>query len=225
MIQDKFVQARLDMVEYLVNYPVEKDHQKIKDPRVIAALKKVPRQMFMPDAFKFRAYEDNAQAIGEGQTISQPYIVALMSQALELKGTEKVLELGTGSGYQAAVLAELAARVFTVERIDKLSRGAEEVIRILKYHNILFHIGDGTLGWPKFAPYDRIIVTAGAPEVPKACWEQLAEGGRMVIPVGDMSVQKLLLIDKVKGREVKKELSGCKFVPLIGKYGWQANGQ
>jgi protein-L-isoaspartate(D-aspartate) O-methyltransferase len=223
MIQDKFVQARLDMVEYLISYPVEKENQKIKDPRVIAALKKVPRQMFMPDAFKFRAYEDNAQAIGEGQTISQPYIVALMSQAL--KGSEKVLELGTGSGYQAAVLAELAARVFTVERIDKLSRGAEEVIRTLKYHNILFHIGDGTLGWPKFAPYDRIIVTAGAPEVPKACWEQLAEGGRMVIPVGDMSVQKLLLIDKVKGKEVKRELSGCMFVPLIGKYGWQANGQ
>ncbi|MDP2807054.1 MAG: protein-L-isoaspartate(D-aspartate) O-methyltransferase, partial [bacterium] len=206
-------------------YPVQKDLQKIKDPRVIAALKKVPRQLFMPDAFKFRAYEDNAQAIGEGQTISQPYIVALMSQALELKGTEKVLELGTGSGYQAAVLAELASRVFTVERIDKLSRGAEDVIRTLKYHNILFHIGDGTLGWPKFAPYDRIIVTAGAPEVPKACWEQLAEGGRMVIPVGDRNTQKLLLIDKVNGKEVRKELSGCMFVPLVGKYGWQANGQ
>lgn len=214
-----YEQSRLKMVE------IQMAGRGINDVRVIAALKKVPRHLFVEHALQDRAYDDNALPIGEGQTISQPYIVALMSQALELKGTEKVLELGTGSGYQAAVLAELAFQVFTIERIDKIARKARAIIDELKYHNIAITTGDGTLGWPKYAPYDRIIVTAGAPEVPKACWEQLADGGRLVIPVGDMNIQKLLLIDKVNGKEVKKELCGCMFVPLVGKYGWQANGQ
>ncbi len=197
----------------------------VNDPRVIAAMQKVPRHLFVQEALQYRAYDDNPLPIGEAQTISQPYIVALMSQNLNIKGGEKVLEIGTGSGYQAAVLAEMGAKVFTIERVEKLARSAKKLLDDLKYHDIAVKYGDGTIGWTEHAPYDRIIVTAGAPEVPKAYWDQLAEGGRIAIPVGDRHVQSLVLVDKVEGKQVKSEVCGCVFVPLIGKYGWQTNGQ
>jgi protein-L-isoaspartate(D-aspartate) O-methyltransferase len=197
----------------------------VNDPKVIAAMQKVPRHLFVQAALQDRAYDDNPLPIGEAQTISQPYIVALMSQNLNLKGGEKVLEIGTGSGYQAAVLAEMGAKVFTIERVEKLARSAKKLLDDLKYHDIAVKYGDGTIGWAEHAPYDRIIVTAGAPEVPKAYWDQLAEGGRIAIPVGDVHVQSLVLVDKVEGKQVKSEVCGCVFVPLIGKYGWQTNGQ
>jgi len=197
----------------------------VNDPKVIAAMQKVPRHLFVQEALQYRAYDDNPLPIGEAQTISQPYIVALMSQNLNIKGGEKVLEIGTGSGYQAAVLAEMGAKVFTIERVEKLARSAKKLLDDLKYHDIAVKYGDGTIGWAEHAPYDRIIVTAGAPEVPKAYWDQLAEGGRIAIPVGDIHVQSLVLVDKIEGKQVKSEVCGCVFVPLIGKYGWQANGQ
>ena len=198
--------------------------QGVKDARLIAAMKKVPRHLFVPEALQYQAYEDHPLPIGDGQTISQPYMVALMTEALELKGGERVLEIGTGSGYQAAILAELCGKVFTVERIDKIARRARQTLDDLKYHNIAVRIGDGTLGWAEYAPYDRIIVTAGAPELPKAYWEQLAEGGRIAIPVGDREEQSLIIIDKENGKEVRRDFGGCVFVPLLGKNGWNRNG-
>ena len=198
--------------------------QGVKDARLIAAMKKVPRHLFVPEALQYQAYEDHPLPIGDGQTISQPYMVALMTEALELKGGERVLEIGTGSGYQAAILAELCGKVFTVERIDKIARRARQTLDDLKYHNIAVRIGDGTLGWAEYAPYDRIIVTAGAPELPKAYWEQLAEGGRIAIPVGDREEQSLIIIDKKNGKELRRDFGGCVFVPLLGKDGWNRNG-
>ncbi|HAD81734.1 MAG: protein-L-isoaspartate O-methyltransferase [Candidatus Edwardsbacteria bacterium RIFOXYD12_FULL_50_11] len=197
----------------------------VNDPRVIAAMQKVPRHLFVQEALQYRGYDDNPLPIGQAQTISQPYIVALMSQNLNIKGGEKVLEIGTGSGYQAAVLAEMGAKVFTIERVEKLYHNSRKLLEDLKYHDIAVKLGDGTIGWAEHAPYDRIIVTAGAPEVPKAYWDQLAEGGRIAIPVGDVHVQSLVLVDKIEGKEVKSQVCGCVFVPLIGKYGWQTNGQ
>jgi protein-L-isoaspartate(D-aspartate) O-methyltransferase len=219
VLQVNYEQSRLKMVETQIV------RRGVRDPKVLAAFKKVPRHLFVEHALQDRSYDDNPLPIGEGQTISQPYIVALMSQALEIKGGEKVLELGTGSGYQAAILAEMGAKVFTIERIDKIARKARKVLEDLKYHNIAVKIADGTLGWNEFAPYDRIIVTAGAPEVPKSCWAQLAEGGRMVIPVGDVYTQSLMVIDKVEGKPVNKDLGGCVFVPLVGRDGWSLNGK
>ena len=197
----------------------------VNDPRVIAAMQKVPRHLFVQEALQYRGYDDNPLPIGQAQTISQPYIVALMSQNLNIKGGEKVLEIGTGSGYQAAVLAEMGAKVFTIERVEKLYHNSRKLLEDLKYHDIAVKLGDGTIGWAGHAPYDRSIVTAGAPEVPKAYWDQLAEGGRIAIPVGDVHVQSLVLVDKIEGKEVKSQVCGCVFVPLIGKYGWQTNGQ
>lgn len=197
----------------------------VNDPKVITAMQKVPRHLFVQEALQYRAYDDNPLPIGQAQTISQPYIVALMSQQLNLKGGEKVLEIGTGSGYQAAVLAEMGAKVFTIERVEKLYKNSRKLLEELKYHDIAVKLGDGTIGWAEHSPYDRIIVTAGAPEVPKAYWDQLAEGGRIAIPVGDVHVQSLVLVDKIEGKQVKSEVCGCVFVPLIGKYGWQTNGQ
>jgi protein-L-isoaspartate(D-aspartate) O-methyltransferase len=197
----------------------------IGDPRVLAAMGKVPRHRFVEPALQDRAYSDHPLPIGEGQTISQPYMVAIMTEALRLTGTEKVLEIGTGSGYQAAVLAELAARVFTVERVDKLARRARQVLDELKYGNIIIKIGDGTLGWKEYAPYDRIIVTAGAPQLPSAYWDQLAEAGLIAIPTGDRVMQTLEIIEKREGREVRTSRDRCMFVPLIGKDGWADGGR
>ena len=197
----------------------------IGDRRTLDAFLKVPRHRFVEPALEGRAYDDNPLPIGQGQTISQPYMVALMTQALELDGSQRVLEIGTGSGYQAAILAELASQVFTVERIEKLARQARQVLDELRYHNVAVKIGDGTIGWPEHAPFDRIIVTAGAPSVPKTYWDQLAEGGRIAIPVGDTYVQSLQVIEKKDGREVRSDHGGCVFVPLLGKYGWNGDGR
>jgi len=197
----------------------------VTDKRTLAAFRAVPRHLFVEPALRDRAYDDYPLPIGEGQTISQPFMVALMTQALELAGSERVLEIGTGSGYQAAILAEMASQVFSVERIEKLARRARQLLDELKYHNVAIKVGDGTIGWAEFAPYHRIVVTAGAPDVPKTYWDQLAEGGRIVIPVGDIYIQSLLVIEKKDGKEVRRDAGGCVFVPLLGKYGWNGAGR
>jgi protein-L-isoaspartate(D-aspartate) O-methyltransferase len=193
----------------------------ITDPRVLQAMRKVPRHLFVPEPIRYKAYDDMALSIGEGQTISQPYMVALMTELLCLRGTEKVLEVGTGSGYQAAVLAELAREVYTVERMESLSLRARKVLGELGYGNIHFRVGDGTLGWPEEAPFDRVIVTAAAPAVPEPLRQQLAEGGIIVIPVGERYSQQLLKGTKV-GDALREEYSiYCVFVPLVGAFGWR----
>jgi protein-L-isoaspartate(D-aspartate) O-methyltransferase len=196
----------------------------IRDPLVLRAMGKVPREEFVPEDARQAAYYDSALSIAEGQTISQPYIVALMTEALELKGGEKVLEIGTGSGYQAAVLAEIAGQVYTLERVAALAGKAEEILARLGYDNINFKIFDGTLGWPEYSPYEAIIVTAGSPDVPSPLVDQLAEGGRLVIPVGDRSSQILLKIRKTAGRTMTQNLGAVRFVSLIGEHGWEAKG-
>lgn len=192
----------------------------IADQRVLEAFRKVPRHQFVPEELRDAAYDDCALPIGEGQTISQPYMVAIMTELLRLKGSERVLEVGTGSGYQAAILAELCKDVFTIERIEKLSRGAQEKLSRLGYTNIKFIIGDGTEGYPDGAPYQGIVVTAGCPHIPQPLIDQLDQGGRLVIPVGDRYLQTLTIAKKVN-EEIKIEESiSCVFVPLVGKYGW-----
>jgi protein-L-isoaspartate(D-aspartate) O-methyltransferase len=194
----------------------------INDVRVIRAMKEVPRHLFIEDALIDSAYNDHPLPIGCGQTISQPYMVALMTQALQLRGDEKVLEIGTGSGYQAALLAELTEKVYTVDRIPQLVEKAKKVLLDeLKYKNIVLLVRDGTMGLPEYAPFDGIIVTAAAPEVPPPLLAQLKEGGRLVIPKGDRFTQTLLVIKKEKDRYITESLGGCVFVPLIGKYGWE----
>ncbi len=193
----------------------------IKDPRVLGAMRKVPRHLFMDESMWHRAYEDMALPVGEGQTISQPYMVAVMTELLALKGDEKVLEIGTGSGYQAAILAELSRVVYTVERIDLLSRKAGQSLRNLGYGNIYFMVGDGTLGWPEAAPFDRILITAGAPEIPAPLVKQLAEGGIVLAPVGDRFSQQLVRVTKLKGKLSREFHTPCVFVPLVGEYGWK----
>jgi protein-L-isoaspartate(D-aspartate) O-methyltransferase len=193
----------------------------IKDKKVLDVMGKIPREAFVDPGMEAQAYEDRPLHIGMGQTISQPLIVAMMSEALELKGGEKVLEIGTGSGYQAAILAELAKEVFTIERIDVLSIRARKVLNRLLYRNIKFRIGDGTQGWPEEAPFDGIMVTAGAPVIPEALREQLSEGGKLVIPVGGDVVQELLVVTREKSGFRTKIITGCRFVKLIGEFGWK----
>jgi len=188
----------------------------ITDPRVLAAMAKVPRHRFVPDYLSHQAYGDHPLPIGSGQTISQPYIVALMSQWAEVKPGDKVLEVGTGSGYQAAILAELTERVFTMELLPELAEAAGRRLRALGYERIQGRAGDGYQGWPEEAPFDAILVTATAPEIPKALQEQLKEGGRLVIPVGPQgSVQQLLRLRKVKGELKEEERVPVLFVPLV----------
>jgi protein-L-isoaspartate(D-aspartate) O-methyltransferase len=194
----------------------------ILDRGVLAAMAKVPRERFLAPESRHEAYADRALAIDCSQTISQPYIVGLMTQALELSGTEKVLEVGTGSGYQTAILAELAREVVTVERHPALSQRAGEVLSELGYGNVTLVTGDGTLGCADRAPFDRIIVTAAAAECPPALFEQLDEGGLLVIPLGGRDYQTLQAIRKVGGRAQAVGLSACRFVPLVGAYGWPA---
>ncbi|MHB8110187.1 MAG: protein-L-isoaspartate(D-aspartate) O-methyltransferase [Syntrophorhabdaceae bacterium] len=194
----------------------------IKDRRVINAMLNVPRHLFVDEALWPEAYEDHPLPIGEKQTISQPYIVALMSELLQLKGTEKVLEIGTGSGYQCAVLAELADQVFSIERIHSIAKRARKIFDQLNYSNIIIHIGDGTLGWKEHSPYDGIIVTAAAPHPPKALLEQLAIGGRLVIPIGDEFTQNLFVFTREDEKNYTEEdYGGCRFVKLIGDEGWR----
>jgi len=183
-------------------------------------MRKVPRHLFVEDALKNQAYGDYPLPIGRGQTISQPYIVALMTQALGLKGHEHVLEIGTGSGYQAAILSQICEKVYTVERIDTLLVQARKVFDSLHYLNILTKLDDGTNGWPEYSPYDVIIVTAGGPKIPLPLLEQLADPGILVIPVGDRGVQDLRLVTKKEGEIKEKTIELVRFVNLIGDHGW-----
>lgn len=192
----------------------------IDDERVVAAMLKIPRHLFVDQTFAHEAYKDKALPIGFGQTISHPTTVAYMTQLLELNGSERVLEIGTGSGYQAAVLAEMGAKVFSIERIPELAQRARTIFDQLGYYSIGVKIGDGTLGWTAHAPYDRIIITAASPDVPESLLRQLAEFGRMVIPIGEKSQQKLMIITRETGEYHILEDYTRKFVPLIGKEGW-----
>jgi len=193
----------------------------IKDPRVLEAMGKVPRHLFVEEALVGEAYNDHPLPIGHKQTISQPYIVAFMTEALKLTGKERALEIGTGSGYQTAILAELCKKVYTVERIKPLMHKAERLLAQMKYRNVLFKVFDGTLGWKEFGPYDAIMVTAGAPRIPKPLFDQLDEGGRMIIPVGDKFSQELILVRKEKDNYTQRNLGGCRFVDLVGIHGWK----
>ena len=193
----------------------------VKDQRVLAAMRKVPRHEFMPEAIRGMAYGDHALPLGEGQTISQPYMVALMTELLELEDTERVLEIGTGSGYQAAVLAELCGKVYTVERVKLLADRARATLDRLGYKSVAIKVYDGTYGWKDMAPFDAILVTAGAPDIPAPLVEQLREGGRMVIPVGERYGQVLMKAVKAAGGIITVKSIPCVFVPLIGNHGWK----
>ncbi|MGQ9602544.1 MAG: protein-L-isoaspartate(D-aspartate) O-methyltransferase [Candidatus Bipolaricaulia bacterium] len=193
----------------------------IKDQRVLEAMLKVPRHLFVARALWHLAYGDHPLPIPAGQTISQPYIVALMVEALTVQQEHQVLEIGTGSGYQTAILAELAAEVYTVERVAELLEEAMRLLGELGYRNIHFRLGDGTQGWAEHAPYDRIIASGSVPQVPASLLAQLADPGRLVIPTGDRHLQELVLVQKVKGMIFQEELVPCSFLPLIGKEGWQ----
>jgi protein-L-isoaspartate(D-aspartate) O-methyltransferase len=214
--EEYYQEARRVMVETQIRA------RGVTDSRVLAAMGKVPRHRFIPKHLWDQAYSDYPLPIGEDQTISQPYIVALMTEALELAGPEKVLELGTGSGYQAAVLAELAREVYTIERLPSLARMAQQALDTLGYTNVQVRVADGTLGWGEQAPFDAILVTAGSPQVPAPLVEQLAMGGRLVIPVGDRYTQTLTRVRRAPEGLKHEYLGGCRFVKLIGKHGWQA---
>ena len=194
----------------------------INDTRVMEAMAEIPRHYFVPEAFRHQAYDDNVSIhIGEGQTISQPRIVALMTASARIDPQDRVLEVGTGSGYQAAVLSKLARFVFTVERVASLARQAKSVLDQLGVDNVSIKVMDGTLGWRAQAPFDAILVTAGAPEVPEPLVEQLADGGRLVVPVGPRETQVLKIVERRGERTFAHELKGACFVPLIGRHGWE----
>mgnify|MGYP003393386638 CR=1 FL=1 len=204
------------MVDYL------RSHYKISDERVLSAMNRVPRHLFVPDALRAQAYKDNALPISGGQTISQPFIVARMSELLELKGRERVLEIGSGSGYQTAVLALVARKVFAVERLATLASDAKTRLMSMGYRNISYKTADGTEGWEVYAPFDAMLVAAGGPEIPEPLVQQLEIGGRMVIPVGqDKKTQMLVRVTRTaKGYETEN-CGPCSFVPLIGQHGWK----
>ena len=193
----------------------------IKDAKLISAMKKIPRHLFIEEALQSQAYSDHPLPIGEKQTISQPYMVALMTEALLLTGKEKVLEIGTGSGYQTAILAEMSEKVFSIERIRPLAIRARKLLYELGYFNVEIKIFDGTFGWMEESPFDAIIVTAGSPDIPQPLIDQLGAGGRLVVPVGDAFVQDLIRVTKTEEGIKKEDLGGCRFVKLIGKYGWE----
>ena len=194
----------------------------IEDPLTLEAMRRVPRHLFVDDAMWGRAYGDYPLPIAAGQTISQPYIVASMTQALHLTETDKVLEIGTGSGYQAAVLSRICDKVYTVERIHTLLAGARKVFDRLRYYNIVSKLDDGTLGWPENGPYDAIIVTAGGPVIPEPLIEQLTDGGRLIMPVGNQTVQLLRLLTRRGSATEVVDLESVRFVNLIGEHGWGA---
>ncbi len=211
----RFERQREDMVRQQI------EARGITDPAVLAAMRKVPRHLFVSEALRDQAYGDYPLPIGEQQTISQPYIVAEMTQALALSPEDRVLEIGTGSGYQAAVLAEIAFRVYTIERIYPLYTRARKLFDQLRYHNIVMRYGDGTAGWAEEAPFDAIIVTAGAPRIPRVLVDQLAMGGRLVLPVGDQYTQDLIKVYRDENGLHQVNLGGCRFVKLVGEHGWK----
>ncbi|HPA14656.1 MAG TPA: protein-L-isoaspartate(D-aspartate) O-methyltransferase [Desulfobacterales bacterium] len=211
----KFERLREDMVRNQI------EARGITDPKVVAAIRRVPRHLFVSEALRDQAYGDFPLPIGEQQTISQPYIVAEMTQALELGNEDRVLEIGTGSGYQAAILAEIVYRVYTIERIYSLYISARRRFDNLRYHNIVTKYSDGTSGWDEESPFDAIIVTAGAPEIPEKLIGQLAIGGRMIIPVGTQSSQELIKLYRSIDGIRKTSLGGCRFVKLVGEHGWR----
>jgi protein-L-isoaspartate(D-aspartate) O-methyltransferase len=208
-----FETARARLIEHLST--------EIRDERVLAAMSRIPREHFVPPESQHLAYEDSPLPIGLDQTISQPFIIALMTEALELTGREKVLEVGTGSGYQAAILAELARSVITVERLPALAESARKALDSLGYTNVEVHLTEEAIGWPAEAPYDAIMVTAGAPKTPPDLLAQLAIGGRMVIPVGSRYVQELCKITRGRKKNIVQNLGGCRFVSLIGRDAWE----
>jgi protein-L-isoaspartate(D-aspartate) O-methyltransferase len=211
----QFESARREMVERQIR------QRGIRSPRVLEAMTSVPRHLFVPPQLAANAYRDEPLPIGEAQTISQPFMVAAMAEALSLEGSEKVLEVGAGSGYQAAVLSLLAREVIAVESQPALAATARERLAHLRYPNVQIVEGDGSLGWPSDAPYEAILVTAAAPAVPPPLIEQLSEGGRLVIPVGSAKDQDLLRVTKIGGKVSQQSLFACRFVPLLGRYGWQ----
>jgi len=214
-MEDAITRSRREMVETQIR------KRKITDARVIDAMMETPRHIFVPEEFRHKAYKDCPLPIGENQTISQPYMVAVMTQLLELKGTEKALEIGTGSGYQTAILGLLAEQVYSLERIPALLSKARSAIESLNYHNIAMKVSDGTLGWKDFAPYDVILVTAGGPSVPDSLIDQLKTGGRLVMPTGDRKTQVLKKIVKTPSGKRETTHEACTFVNLIGKHGWE----
>lgn len=193
----------------------------ISDPGVLSAFYRIDRHRFVPPELETCAYADFPVSIGQGQTISQPYIVALMTQCLGLTGKEKVLEIGTGSGYQTAILAQLSAQTFSIERIEVLADKAKKLLGELGIENVKIKVGDGTLGWPEEAPFDRIIVTAASPRVPAPLFEQLKDSGKLIAPLGENFSQVMTLGEKKEGKFVFSEICSCVFVPLVGKYGWK----
>jgi len=211
---DVFLRARESMVESQLR------PRGIRDQRLLAAMERVPRHEFVPESCREQAYEDHPLPIGAGQTVSQPYIVALTVDALDLQPSDVVLEVGTGSGYQTALLAELAKFVYSIERHAVLAAQAQETLHRLGYSNVLVLVGDGSKGLPECAPYDAIAVSAAAPNVPQPLFQQLREGGRLVVPVGPADVQELDLIRKKDGQPIVAVLEGCRFVPLIGDQGY-----
>lgn len=213
--RDPYEVARRRMVEEQIQA------RGVKDERVLQVLQKIKRHLFVNPGMEEQAYFDRSMPIGEGQTISQPWMVAKQSELLEIKPEHRILEIGTGSGYQTAVLSALAKQVFTIERIRSLSIQARKVLYGQQCNNVTFRIGDGTVGWPEEAPFDGIIVTAGAPVVPEALCEQLKEGGRLVIPVGDEDNQELLRLTKTAAGLKEERFGACRFVKLIGRQGWQ----
>lgn len=213
----KYERQRAEMVRHQI------EARGIKDALVLTAFRNVPRHLFVSEALRDQAYGDYPLPIGEQQTISQPYIVAEMTQALELHKDDRVLEIGTGSGYQSAILAQIVYRVYTIERIRSLYIQARKLLDKLRYHNIVMRCSDGTAGWKDESPFDAIIVTAGAPDVPEKLLDQLAEGGRMVVPVGNQHSQDLIKVVKNKMGTHQSNLGGCRFVKLIGEQGWKEN--
>ncbi|MFP3871041.1 MAG: protein-L-isoaspartate(D-aspartate) O-methyltransferase [Syntrophobacteria bacterium] len=211
----QFTAARNRMVETQLR------SRNIKDPRVLAAMAKVPRHRFVEEALYNQAYNDHPLPIGDKQTISQPYMVALMTEALEVREHDIVLEIGTGSGYQTAILAELGEKIYSIERIRSLYIKARRILDELGYRNVVLKVGDGTFGWKEYAPFDAIIVTAGSPDVPQPLVDQLAMDGRLVIPVGDRYTQSLTKVVRIKEGIRKYDLGGCRFVNLVGRHGWQ----
>jgi protein-L-isoaspartate(D-aspartate) O-methyltransferase len=214
--KDQYEIPRERMLQHL------REHYKIQDEQVLQAMREVPRELFVPDALKAQAYKDNALPIASNQTISQPFIVARMTELLDLSPDAKVLEIGAGSGYQTAILAKLASKVFAIERVPNLAAEAQERLKILKIQNVTLRCGDGTLGWEAHAPFDGILVAAGSPTMPEPLLDQLKTGGKLVIPIGeDQKSQRLIRVTRTEKGFQTEDFGGCAFVPLIGEHGWK----